>query len=117
MTDLVACLSTGKGTWSEVKKLITNAKWDTVFLVSNDFGKEKFTSDKNIKFILVDANSGIESMKNIIKQALEDKVKIEVAVNMTSGSGKEHMALMAALMELGVGMRLIIPTDSEVKEL
>jgi hypothetical protein len=117
MTDLVACLSTGKGTWAEVKKLISNQQWDNIFLISNDFGKEKFTSDKNIKFILVDVNSGIETMKIIIKKELEDKIKTEVAVNFISGSGKEHMALMTALMELGVGLRLVIPTDSEVKEL
>tara|TARA_Y100000310_G_C20668217_1_gene808820 strand:+ start:115 stop:468 length:354 start_codon:yes stop_codon:yes gene_type:complete len=117
MADLVACLSTGKGTWTEVKKLIHNQDWENIYLVTNDFGKDKFTADKELKFILVDVNSGMDSMKKIIMDALQEKVKTEVAVNFISGSGKEHMALLSALFKLGVGIRFIIPTDSDVKEL
>jgi len=117
MADLVACLSTGKGSWIEVAKLINNEKWDNVYLITNDFGKEKFSADKEVKFVLVDVNKGMESMKNTIIDSLKDKVTGDVAVNFVSGSGKEHMALFAALMKLGVGLRLVAAADSDVKEL
>ena len=117
MVDLVCCLSTGKGTWIEVAKLINNSDWGNVFLITNDFGKEKFSSEKPVKFILVDVNKGMEQMKKAIVEALKDKISTEVAVNFVSGSGKEHMALLSGLMELGVGMRFIIAADSEVKEI
>ena len=74
MTDLVACLSTGKGSWVEVAKLINNEKWDNVYLVTNDFGKEKFSADKEVKFVLVDVNKGMESMKQSIMEALKEKI-------------------------------------------
>jgi hypothetical protein len=117
MTDLVCCLSTGKGTWIEVAKLINNNDWRNIFLITNDFGKEKFSSEKEVKFILVDVNKGMESMKNTITEALKEKVSGDVAVNFVSGSGKEHMALLSAMMGLGVGMRFIVAADSNIKEI
>ncbi|MFH1972691.1 MAG: hypothetical protein ABIJ18_04400, partial [archaeon] len=115
--DLVACLSTGKGSWVEVAKLINNEAWGHIFLVTNDFGKEKFSAEKEVKFVLVDVNKGMDVMKKTIIEALDGKVKGDVAVNFVSGSGKEHMAVLAALMNLGVGMRLVAAADSDVKEL
>ncbi len=117
MTDLICCLSTGKGTWVEVARLINNHTWDNIYLITNDFGKEKFSSDKEVKFILVDVNKGMEVMKNGIQEALANKLSGEVAVNFTSGSGKEHMALLSALMKTGIGMRFVVPVDSEIKEI
>ena len=117
MSDLVCCLSTGKGTWVEVAKLINNHDWGNVFLITNDFGKEKFSTEKEVKFILVDVNKGMESMKNTIEEGLKDKVSGEIGVNFISGSGKEHMALLSALISMGVGMRFIVAADSDIKEI
>jgi hypothetical protein len=117
MTDLVCCLSTGKGTWIEVAKLINNQSWDNIFLITNDFGKEKFSSEKKVNFLLVDVNKGMEAMKNSVISGLKDKISGEIGVNFVSGSGKEHMAMLSALMNLGVGMRFVVAADSDVKEL
>lgn len=117
MTDLVCCLSTGKGTWVEVARLINNHDWDNVYLITNDFGRDKFTSEKEVKFILVDVNKGMESMKKTIEETLKDKLSGDVAVNFISGSGKEHMALLSAVINLGVGIRFVVPVDSEIKEI
>ena len=116
MTDLVCCLSTGKGTWIEVAKLINNYPWKNIFLITNDFGKEKFSSEKPVKYIIVDVNKGTESMKKIIQEALQGKISGDVAINITSGSGLEHMATLSALMNLGVGIRFVMATDSDIKE-
>lgn len=116
MTDLVACLSTGKGSWIEVAKLINNYEWKNIFLITNDFGKEKFTSQKEVKFVIVDINKGTESMKKIIQEALKEKVSGDVALNLSSGSGLEHMAMLSAMMNIGVGIRFVMAADSEVKE-
>ena len=117
MTDLVCCLSTGKGTWVEVAKLINNHDWRNIFLITNDFGKEKFSSEKPVKFLLVDVNRGMETMKKTIAEGLDGKLSGDVAINVVSGSGKEHMALLAALMSLGVGIRFIVAEDSNIKEI
>ena len=116
MTDLVCCVSTGKGTWIEVAKLINNYQWRNIFIITNDFGKEKFTSQKPVKFILIDPNKGTDSMKKIIQEALDGKVSGDVAINMVSGSGIEHMAMLTALMNIGVGIRFVLATDTDIQE-
>lgn len=115
MTDLIAVLGVGKGTWTQVTALMNAEKWENVYLVTNEFGKEKFSSG-NAKMIVLDENLSIEEMKNKIISELKDKLKLEAAVNLVSGSGKEHMALLAALMSLGVGLRFVIENNG-VKEI
>ncbi len=108
MTDLIACLSIGKGTWGLVSKLIASEEWGKIFLISNDFGKERYTNDKAFEMIVVNSMGPIEQISAAIKTALEGKfTDLEVAVNIISGSGKEHMALLSALHKLGVGYRLV----------
>jgi len=116
MTDLIACLSTGKGSWIEVTKLINNYEWKNIFLITNEFGKEKFSSKKEVKLIILDTNKGTEAMKKSIQEALQGKLSGDVAINMASGSGLEHMAMLSALMNLGVGMRFVIAKDTEIAE-
>lgn len=119
MAQLVACLSTGKGTWKEVTSVINNEKWDSIFLITNDFGKEKFKSmSKNTELIVLDLDQNIKSLRDKIKEKLKPKIKgTEVAVNFVSGSGKEHMALVSALIQLGIGIRFIAPTDKGIEEI
>jgi len=38
MTDLVAFLSTGKGSWAQVSSVINGEDWKKVYLLTNDFG-------------------------------------------------------------------------------
>jgi hypothetical protein len=106
MVSLIALLSTGKGTWSEVISLIKAKEWDNVFLIVNDFAKDNFTAPKNTKIILINSNNSIEKMISDIKKeiVLND---FEVALNMNSGTGQEHMALLEAVMELGLNFRLV----------
>lgn len=118
MTELVACLSTGKGTWGHVSRLIQEVKWDKVFLLTNEYGKENFTKDDKTEFIVINADQGLRELRDEIQTKLKGLIKgPEVAVNFISGIGKEHMALMAALLKLGVGMRFVALTKEGVQEL
>ncbi len=118
MPTLVACLSTGKGTWGHVNRLIEEESWDKVFLITNDYGKENFNKKNNVELIPVNMSSGIRELITEIQNLIKNKIKdTEVAVNFVSGSGKEHMALMAALLKIGIGIRLIALTKEGIKEL
>ena len=118
MTELIACLSTGKGTWGHVARLIEEGKWDKVLLITNDFGAEKFNKPENAEFIVVQSRQGMEELVEEIKKQLEGKISgTEVAVNLVSGSGKEHMAILSAIMKLGKGFRLFALTKDGVKEI
>jgi len=117
MTELIACLSTGKGTWAHVSKLIDSAEWEKVFLVTNDFGL-RFNLKGKGDFVVTDFDKGVHSIIGDIVQQLGGKLKgLEVAVNLASGTGKEHMAIVSALMRLGVGFRMVAMTKEGVKEI
>jgi len=117
MTDLVACLSTGKGTWTHVKGVISGCEWDKIFLITNEFGREKFSSEKKIELLVVDSNKPLLELIEDIKKQLKDKISgTEVALNLVSGTGKEHMAILSAVLKLGFGVRLVALTKEGVKE-
>lgn len=108
MPTLITCLSTGKGTWTEVSRLLQMQKWNKVFIVSNSFGQENFQAP-GAEFVLVDAMKNTTSqLVSAIKKQLKDKISdFEVAVNISSGSGKEHIAIIEAVLELGLNFRLV----------
>ncbi len=119
MTHLVACLGTGKGTWTEVNKLIRQRSWEKVFLVTNNFGKENYKNESNAELIIIDDNQNMEIIRDILVNELKTKNVdvLDMAINFISGSGKEHMALLSALLKIGAGVRLVNPGESEVKEI
>ena len=118
MAYLVACLSTGKGTWGHVGRLITDGQWEKIFLITNKFGQENFTNNKGAEMIVVESQGlGIAEMRDIIESSLKGKIKdTEVSLNLVSGSGKEHMAIVSAMLKLGLGIRFIALTKDGIKE-
>ena len=121
MTTLIALLSTGKGTWSEVMKLMNQADFEKIILVTNNFGKERFSHSKPFELIVVDFNQPIKHLIEVIRKSLSEKIDnplaTEVALNLSSGNGKEHMALLSAVLKAGLGLRLVVPGQEEVEEL
>ena len=117
MTCLIACVSSGKGTWGHVQRLINEQEWEKVFLITDEFGKENFECEKQAECILIDSKKFLPELTENIRKALDGKIKdTEVAVNFISGNGKEHMALLSALLKLGLGIRLMALTTEGVKE-
>ena len=116
--DLVACLTTGKGTWGHVSRLIADQEWENIYLITNEFGKENFTPAKKANFVLVDTRRGTEELRDEIKNQLKGFLKgTELAVNLVSGTGKEHMAVLSALLQLGFGVRFLALTKDGIKEI
>jgi len=117
MTQLIALLSSGKGTWNEVAQLIKSQQWGQVFLITDAFGS-KFSASDKIELLVVDFGQSTAALSEDIRKKLSEKVNgLEVAVNLSSGAGKEHMALLSALMKLGLGFRIVTVTDRGYKEL
>jgi len=120
MAILIACLSTGKGTWSHVARLMEGMKddkWEKILLLTNSYGKENFKAEGVVELIEVKEGTEINELRDEMKEKLKDKVSGEVGVNFVSGTGREHMALMSALIQLGVGFRLVAMTKDGVSEL
>ena len=119
MPTLIACLSTGKGTWGHVSRLIAENSWSKVFLITNDFGKENFTTaGKSTELIIINQKQGIKELAAEIESKLKNRIKDpEVALNLVSGTGKEHTAILSAVLKLGLGIRLVALTQQGMEEI
>ena len=67
MTVLIACLSSGKGTWSHIIRLMESQDWEKIILITNEFGKENFKTQKDAELIVFD-------MKKPVKELIKDIV-------------------------------------------
>ncbi|MAH03858.1 hypothetical protein CMI39_03680 [Candidatus Pacearchaeota archaeon] len=115
--ELIALLSTGKGTWAQVAGLVKYGEWDNIILLGDDFAKE-FKVEKKTEFIKVDLNKKLKELKEELLRKLKGKIKgTEVALSLASGDGKEHMALISALINLPVGVRFAALTKEGVIDL
>ena len=106
--ELVALLSSGKGTWAQVSGLIKQGDWEKIILLGDEFSSQFKVIDKVeiTEFIKVDLGKRLKDLRDEFSKKLKGKIKgVEVAVTIASGSGKEHMALISALINLPVGIR------------
>ena len=117
MTELIAFLSSGEATRRHLIKLIENESWDGIFLITSVENKKDFLSGKNIEYIITNPEFRLPELIEDIKNKLKDRViGPEVALNIISGTGKEHMALLSAILKLGLGIRLVAFTKEGVRE-
>lgn len=115
--ELIALLSTGKGTWGQVAGLINRGDWENIFLIGSDFA-EKFSCGKKHEFIKINPEEKILDLRDRLKEILKQKIKgMEVALSIASGEGKEHMALISALLGIPVGIRLVVLTQEGILDL
>ena len=118
MTDLVACLTSGEKSWAHVARLVDEHEWKKIFLITNGNGKNGFKAKKAVEFIVVDSKKPVLELIEDIKKGLDKKLSdLEIALNLVCGNGKEHMAILSALLSLGVGIRLVAITKDGFKEL
>ena len=111
--ELVALLSSGKGTWSQVAGVINRGEWDNIILIGDNFAKQ-FKSEKDFEFIEI-TSSRIMDLKQELHKKLQGKFKgTEVALTIASGTGRQHMSLISALLSLPVGIRFTALTKAGI---
>jgi len=115
--ELIALLSTGKGTWGQVSGLMKHGEWEKIILFGNDFSKD-FKHEKDFEFIKVDLDKKLTDLKEEFSKKLKGKINgTEVSLTIASGDGKQHMALISALLNLPVGIRFAALTKGGVIDL
>ena len=111
--ELVAFLGVGQGTWGQVAGVVNRGDWESIILIGNEFAK-KFSVEKDFEFIEI-KSTGIVDLKEEILKKLQGKIKgTEVALSIASGDGKEHMALISALLSLPAGIRFTALTKDGI---
>ncbi|MBT4376463.1 hypothetical protein HOD29_03750 [archaeon] len=112
--ELIALLGKGEGTWAQISGLMSHGEWDKVVLLGDESGKQ-FSHAKKFEFIKIDANKKLVELKDDLLKKLKGKFEgMEVACSIASGEGKEHMALISALINVPVGIRFVALTREGV---
>jgi len=115
--ELIALLSTGKGTWGQVSGLMKHGEWDKIIVLGDDFAKD-FKHEKEFEFIKVGLDAKLTDLKEDFSEKLKGKINgTEVALTIASGDGRQHMALISALLNLPVGIRFAALTKEGVLDL
>ena len=115
--ELIALLSSDQVTWAQVSGLMKFGDWEKIIIVGGDLAKE-FKHEKPFEFIKVDLSKRIKDLREEFSQKLKNKFEgMEVALSLASGDGKEHMALISALINLPVGIRFAALTKEGVIDL
>lgn len=117
MAKLIALLSSGKGTWGPVNSLMKVEKWDHIYLICNEFAYNNFDVKPEqvtkLKFDEKKLDNSMEKISDFLKKSVKD---IDVAVNLNSGTGMEHMALVSTILKSGLGIRFVYADYDELKE-
>ncbi len=123
MTDLVVCLGTETKAWEYARRLIEGESWGKVFLIADadaagTDGKTGFKCKREVFFVTADTKLPLPKLTEQIRKMLDNKIAdTEVALNLALGTGKAHMAILSALLKLGLGIRLVAYTPEGVREL
>ena len=116
--ELVALLSRGEGTWGQVSGLVKKGEWEKIVLLGPNYASEFKIEGIPFDFIEYDENKSLVMLKQFFQEKLKDKFSSfnsEVALSLASGGGKEHMALISALLSLPTGIKLAVYTKEGVE--
>ena len=114
--ELVAYVGKDKENWGQITALINRFECEKVVLVTSK-DTEEFPITSKCEVIKIDSQKPL----TVIKEELLEKFRksitgdFEVAISLASGTGKEHMALISALLSVPVGIKLVIYTKDGVQ--
>jgi hypothetical protein len=128
MAHLIACMGHDTENQDIVGKIIYSKVFDIVYLICDADVKENFIlRDESIKslikinYVLIDDNDAIDRLNDDIYASLKkgfanDKIQdLELAINISSGKGRLHAALISAVVRLGYGIRIVdLDKDGDV---
>ena len=117
MTSLIASLGKDPATIAHVNEVIKKQDWEKIYIITETTPNSIIKKD-NIEFIIINSNQILEQLAENIRLKLKEKITdLEIALNLVSGNGKLHMAVLSALLKLGLGIRLVAITPSGIKEI
>ena len=114
--DLVAFVGKDRESWGQITALVNRMECDNIFLVLGEEARD-FPESEKCERIEVESSASILELKKEMMEKIKAKIgnEFEVAVSIASGNGKEHMALISALLSVPVGIRLVVYTKEGVQ--
>ena len=113
--EFLGLLSTGKGTWGQIVGLIEKGDWEKIVIVGPSYAEKFSMPDKKITFIKIDFDQPLKELIAEFKEKLSGKFDgLEVSLSLASGSGREHMALISALIQIPLGIKFVALTKDGI---
>ena len=115
--ELIAFAGEDKENWNQLTALINKLDDCEKAIIVKDANTKEFPFTQKCEAIDVDTKKSLLELKEEIMHKLKGRIswEFEVAVSLASGKGKEHMALLSALLCIPVGVRLVIYAKEGVK--
>jgi len=113
--ELVAYVGKDEENWGQITALIKREKWEKVIIVKNK--ESEGFPEEGCEVVNIKEGIPISEMRDEMVEKLKAKLsgEFEVALSIASGTGKEHMALISALLKLPVGVKFSVFTKEGVQ--
>ncbi len=115
MVSLVALMSSDTKNWKEVADLIKCTKWDNVYLICNSLAFNSINLE-NVKKYQFNEQNPIMSIFGLTDTFKNEIMDFEVCINLSSGTGIQHMALVSSILKSGLGLRFVHCENNQLKE-
>lgn len=113
--ELIACLGSDRESWGQVTGLINHGNWDKIILIKTQDSQD-YPTPQGVEEIIIDSSKPLVFLKQDLLSRLKNKFsEFEASLSIASGSGKEHMAIISALLSIPVGIRLVAFTKNGVE--
>ncbi len=114
--ELVAFVGKDKENWGQVTALMNRMECEKIILVKEK-NVEKFPVNNKSKILEIDSTKSLLELKKELGGKLKKEIsnEFEVALSLASGNGKEHMALISALLGIPVGVKLVAFTKNGIE--
>lgn len=114
--ELVCFQGTDKESWAQINALLKRGEWEKASIVKNK-AAEHFPMPESCTILEVDSSIPLLELKEDIIKKLRPTIgkEFEIALSLASGTGKEHMALISALLSIPVGIRLVAFTKKGIE--
>ncbi|MEK6899392.1 MAG: hypothetical protein AABW79_04830 [Nanoarchaeota archaeon] len=113
--ELVACVGADRESWGQVTGLINHQEWDKIVLIKSSQASDYPTPEGAYEIILETTKPLIELKAHLVSNLKNNLNDFEACLSIASGSGKEHMAIISALLSIPVGIRLVAFTKNGVE--
>jgi len=115
--ELVAFVGQDKENWGQITALVNKLDDCEKVVLVMDKGISGFPVNGKCKSVSVDCSKPLIDLKQEILDKLKPELngEFEVALTLASGKGKDHMALVGALLSIPVGVRIVVFTREGVK--
>lgn len=114
--EFVACVGTDEQNWGQITALLNRLDYEKAVLVVDALASGYPTNEK-CTVIKMDMGQPLLTLQKEVQEKLKKTIggEFEVALSLASGTGKEHMAVLSALLQIPVGVKLVVYTKEGIQ--